>query len=468
VIGGGAKDMAKTTNIEAASFNTVRFRPGFNSRKVFAVMMVSLAVSAAYIAWFWYNQLYASPVELYHRTWQTAGDNYFEKADLSEWKKFEHCYDSKIKNDEDAVLYANKMLSTLGDPYTALHSKSELDRIAKLQQEKFVGIGVFLEQVKSTFDGKTLLAVKSLMPGGPAGKAGLKPGDAIISIDKHKGTNLTIEKLREIVSQRENKPTAVIVKRGLKNLSVVVRPSTVIRKDIELIPSNRRIAHIVIRNFMKKNTAEQAMKVLERTAHRRGIVLDLRDNPGGSVEECLKLATAFLNEGPLVTLKVREVGGGHFRQIYTAKRDCLELKKVDDRGKVLETKQLPRLRPIASKRPLIVLINNGSASAAEMLAAALHDNGRARLVGTRSFGKGIAQAGLPIANGTVLTVTCVHYFTPGGRFLGTGRAGFEKRKTEHRDEGINPDITVPDSLSTSMATSDPQMNMALKLLEQAG
>jgi carboxyl-terminal processing protease len=457
--------MTETSHTDKDGSAKPLFKRDFNSKKVFRVMMVSLVVAAGYIGWFWYHLIYASPVEVYHRTWQTARDNYFDRESLREWTRFEHCFDSKIKTDADAVLYANKMLKTLGDPYTALHSKDELDRLARLQNEKFVGIGVFLEQVKSAFNGKRFLAVKGLMPDGPALRAGLKQGDKILSIDGHKGTDLTIEKLREIVGKRENQPTLVVVERGHSKLSLVLKPLTVIRKDVELKRSDRRVAHIVIRNFMKKNTADRAMALLEKTAHRQAVIIDLRNNPGGSVDECLKLATAFIDEGPLVTLKVRQVGSGHTLNSYIARRHCIELKKTDADGNVMERKELPRLRPIAAKRPLAILINEGSASASEMLAAALVDNKRAVTIGTRSFGKGVAQAGIPIANGTVLSVTCVHYLTPSGRFLGTGKAGYEGKKWPVNSEGINPDIPVTESPEDTAAYRDKPLAAALRLFE---
>lgn len=460
--------MTKSLDMRTEEINRLRFKRGFDSKKVFTVMMVSLIVAAGYIGWFWYNLMYAGPVELYHRTWQAARDNFFDKDSLKDWKRFEHCFDKKIRNDNDAVEYANKMLATLNDPYTVLHGRAELQRIAKLQNEKFVGIGVFLEQVKSTLNGKRLLAVKGLMPDGPALKAGVKRGDEILSINGQQGTDLTIEKLREIVAERENRPTSVVVKRGALRKTLVLKPSTVVRKDVELQPSDKRFAHIVVRNFMKKDVADRTMQLLEKTAHRPAIILDLRNNPGGSVDECLKLATAFISEGPLVTLKVREVGGAHTFHSYSARPDYLELKKVDMTGKIIERKELPRFRPIADKRPLAVLINEGSASASEMLAAALRDNRRAVLVGSRSFGKGVAQAGIPIANGTVLTVTCVHYLTPSGRFLGTGKAGYEGVKSTTSSEGILPDFVVTEPHIDSSAYSDKPLAAALRILQAQG
>lgn len=421
--------------------------------RLFACMMVSLAVAGAYVAWFWYSQLYTSSVDLYHRAWRSAADNYFDRSALKNWRRFEHCYDSKITNDEDAVFYANKMLATLNDPYTSLHSAKELKLIAELQSERFVGLGVFLKTIKTAVGGKELLAVKSLMPGGAAIKAGIKPGDAILSINGVSSVGMSILELKQIARQRENKPTEVVVRRGKRKVRLLLVPQVVLRSNVELVKSNTGVAHILVRNFMNDNTADRVMCVLERTTHCKAIVLDLRDNPGGSVDQCLKLAGVFLKEGQLVTLHVRTIGGGHYRESCKLKPDCLERTKTDESGNVLEVTRQERLCPIAHGRPLIVLINGGTASAAEMLSAALQDNNRATLVGERSFGKGVAQAGLPIGNGAVLTVTCVHCFTPGGKFVGSGRC-------ENKDaEGIEPDVRI------AKGEGDAQLEQALRLVE---
>ncbi len=417
-------------------------------------VLASTLVAAAYVGYFWLDYLYATPVQLYHKVWQTTKDNYFDKAAVEKLNKFEHCYDADIKTNEDAIKYANKMLSALGDPFTALHSPTEMKLFAESQSEQFVGLGVVLKTVSLTPDRK-YLAVVSVMPKSPAVKAGIKPGDTIICINGKESAGLTVPELKEIAAKRVNQPTDFVVQRGKRKVRLQLVPEVLSRTNVELLSDDTQYAHIVVRDFLKKNTADKVMKVLEKTAHRRGIVLDMRDNPGGSVDECLKLASAFLKDGPLVTLNVRSGAAGHHREIYTLKPECIEVAVTDDNGKVVNVRKQPRLRSIASLRPMAVLINGGTASAAEMLTAALQDNHRALVVGTQSYGKGIAQAGMPMANGTTLNLTCVRYYTPSGRFIGTGKGGSKP------DEGIVPDEPID---SANHGNADPQLSRAVALL----
>lgn len=437
-----------------------RFKPttSINPRHRFLArfVLVSSLVAAAYVGYFWLDYLYATPLQLYHKVWQATRDNYFDKIAVRKLDEFEHCYDADIKTNDDAIKFANKMLSSLGDPFTALHSPTEMKLFAESQSEQFVGLGVVLETVSLTPNSR-YLAVVSVMPKSPALKAGIKPGDTITCINGQESSGLTVPELKEIAAKRVNQATDFVVQRGKRKVRLQLVPEVLSRTNVELISNDKQYAHIVVRDFLKKNTADKVMNVLEKTAHRRGIVLDMRDNPGGSVDECLKLASAFLKDGPLVTLNVRTGAAGHHREIYTLTPECIEIAVTDDNGRVVNVRKQPRLRSIAALRPMTILINGGTASAAEMLTAALQDNHRALVVGTQSYGKGIAQAGMPMANGTTLNLTCVRYYTPSGRFIGTGKGGSKP------DEGIVPDEPVG---STKNDSTDPQLARAVALLSR--
>ena len=440
-------------NLSSSRFQQLR---NSNHKFLARFVLVSVAVAAAYVAYFWYNQLFSSPIELYHRVWQSCEHNYYDKDALKNWSRFEHCYDDKIETEEDAILYANKMLSSLGDPFTVLRSPSELKQLAELQSEKYIGIGVLLEPITAHWNGTKYLAVVSVMPDSPALEAGLKPGDTILKIIDRESAGMTVAELKAIVAKRENQTTPVVVQRGKRKLRFNLVPKPVQLSNVELVPSAKSHAHILVKDFLKPNTAERVLKILERTARRHALVLDLRDNPGGSVDECLRLASAFLNEGKLVTLDVRSTAAGHHKETYWLRADCIEVVTTDDHGKYRKSRKLERLRAIAANRSMVVLINQDTASAAEMLAAAIQDHKRAPLIGTRSYGKGIAQSGLFMPNGTLLNITCVHYYSPSGKFIGLGR-----NQKPHFD-GITPDISVIDQRVDKKREGDLQLARAIE------
>lgn len=423
-------------------------------KPLWSFMLGSVVIATLYVGWFWLDYFFASPVELYHRTWKAALENTYDPSQLKNWSKFEHCYDNAIKTNKDAVFFANKMLSAIGDPYTFLLGPEEYLQQLKLQNGRFVGIGIMLKTVRGEGD-KQFLAVKSVMPESPALKAGLHANDTILSVADKDSTNMSGCQLQEILRAKANQAVNLVVRRGNRILRLCLTPADVRMQNVVLEPSNKDVAHIVIRDFVQIKTADRAMQILQKTAHRAAIVLDLRNNPGGAVEDCLKLATAFIAEGPLVTLRVRETGG-YYTETYTAKRDCLEVVRRSG-GKVVKVNRIERLQPIAANRPMVVLVNGNTASAAEMIAGALKDNKRSTIVGTRTFGKGIAQTGLAIANGTFLSVTCVHYFTPKGSFLGCGRGGKNKL------EGLQPDLHVADSIDKE---KDTQLLRAIQVVSK--
>ncbi|HEV2815534.1 MAG TPA: S41 family peptidase, partial [Solirubrobacteraceae bacterium] len=158
----------------------------------------------------------------------------------------------------------------------------------------------------------------------------------------------------------------------------------------------------------------------------KGIVFDLRSNPGGLVDEARLVASAFLEEGEIVTTRGRTVD----EQVYRATGD-----------------------PVAPKTPLVVLVDRASASASEIVAGALQDRGRARLVGTRTFGKGVFQSVVPLENGGAIDITVGQYFLPSGRNLGG--------KGTSPGSGLKPDVSAKDDPNTRR---DEALRRALDVL----
>lgn len=309
------------------------------------------------------------------------------------------------------------LVNSLDDPYSVyLDSKT----YAKLQEQirgSFGGIGI-LVGVQDHY-----LTVVKPFANTPAAREGIKAGDIITAIGDQKTKDMDTE-------------TAVNLMRGPVGSEVTLtilrdgetKPFTLEREEIsvptvegQMLPKENHIGYIVISQFTE-NTGDELVRTLGQLREKglKGLVLDLRDNPGGELGSTIKVADQFLGQGPIVHIDYR-VGRD---QTFDAEPDQLNL-------------------------PLSVLVNKGSASAAEILAGAIKDAGVGTLVGTQTFGKGIVQTVFPIDNGAGLKLTTARYLTP--------------KKQDIHKKGIAPDVVLDQE---SAAEEDKQLEKAVQLVRE--
>jgi carboxyl-terminal processing protease len=200
----------------------------------------------------------------------------------------------------------------------------------------------------------------------------------------------------------------------------------------------------------------------------RALILDLRGNGGGGVDLCLEIVSSMLDEVPLVSLRSRTTAGNFMTSKYILTGSDLTIEdQTEGQGKTESHSK--RMANAWGKKPIIVLVDQYSASAAEMVAAALADNGRAKLVGERTFGKGIAQLYFPMPMATCVSVTAGHYFTPSGRWPGDGKdlSDAQRATPEGKLRGIEPQYVVPAEKDLVYGEShDNQLQFALDLLKE--
>ncbi|MDO4671989.1 MAG: S41 family peptidase [Porphyromonadaceae bacterium] len=282
----------------------------------------------------------------------------------------------------------NCMLGNL-DPYTTYYTNDDKEEIDFMRTGEYGGVGATL---MARPDSSTMIV--SVIKGMPADRAGLKPGDILQSIDGKDCLSLPLPKVSESL---RGKPDTDIVVAALRNgkkkvfrfkrESVVVPPVSY----YGIVPSTD-IGYISINTFNDK-TFEQtknALISLEKTKHLKSLILDLRSNGGGLVSEAVKLANLFLPKGK----SIAQLQG----------RDNIVLQTYETTDS-----------PLFPKLPIVILINENSASSSEILAGALQDYDRAVIVGRKSFGKGVVQSVLQLPNGGVLKFTTSRYHTPSGR-----------------------------------------------------
>jgi carboxyl-terminal processing protease len=306
---------------------------------------------------------------------------------------------------------ALKGMLTRLDPHSDYMTERECRETAKEIAGHFSGIGIRMS------DTAGVPQVISPIDGTPAARAGLEPGDRIVAIDGHATDGIDLEHAAELLrGSPGSKVTLSILRDGKQPFPVTI---TRARIDVPTVTSKLEpngIGFLRISEF-DANTppaVKSAVTNLKRQAGGRlhGLVLDLRDDPGGLLKAAVAVSGDFLDGGTVVTTRGRR---GADDQTYSA----------------------PGHGDLIPGTPMIVLINSGSASASEIVAGALQDRHRATLMGTSSFGKGSVQTVIPLGNDGALRLTTALYYTPAGRSI--------------QGNGIAPDITVPVSKSEQAA-----------------
>ncbi len=286
------------------------------------------------------------------------------------------------------------------DPHSSFLTKDAYSELMLETKGSFTGIGIEI----TIKDG--ILTVVSPIEGTPAYEAGIEAGDKIIRIEDETTKKMTMfEAVKKIRGTKGTEVNLTIARKGEKE----PLEFSIVRDVIPLISvrSHRltpEIGYVRISTFQSKTTKDlaAALEALESKKDLRGLILDLRNNPGGLLTQAEKVADLFLDSGIIVSTKGR---------IGSQDRETEATKGEKSRN-----------------YPIIVLVNGGSASASEIVAGALQDNKRALVLGTRTFGKGSVQTILPLGEGNALRLTTARYYTPSGRSI--------------QLKGIKPDIEL--------------------------
>ena len=303
-------------------------------------------------------------------------------------------------------------VTDLEDRFSAYFSPKEYGQFQESLDNAFSGVGTGVRDVK---DG---LLIQKVYAGSPAQKAGLRVGDIVTAADGHRLAGLTVEKAIALVKGPEASKVTLTIRRGERTFK---RRLTRERISVPVVSTQlanaggTRVAYIALSTFGPRTAHVEMNEAIRRAKRRRakGIVFDLRDNGGGLVTEAQLIASMFIAKGPIVTTRGRAVPDRTLNAVG---------------------------QPVAGRLPTVVLVDGGTASASEIVAGALQDTKRAKLVGVKTFGKGVFQEILPLDNGGALDITVGQYFLPSGRNL--GGAGTK------RGDGLKPDVEVSDDPKT--------------------
>lgn len=286
------------------------------------------------------------------------------------------------------------------DPHSSFMTKEEHQDLLMETKGSFSGVGIEITLKDN------IIVVVSAIEGTPAYEAGIESGDKIVKIDEKSTIDMTIVDAVKSIRGEKGTKVKLTIMRGAseKPLEFVVTRSVIPLKSVRQFPLTPAIGYIRVSNFQSKTTEDlvAALNTLEKGEKLEGLVLDLRNNPGGLLSQAIEVSDLFLDSGVIVSTKGRD--GSQDMEVSAHKHS-------NER-----------------KYPIVVLVNGGSASASEIVAGALQDNKRALVLGTKTFGKGSVQTILPLSDGSGLRLTTARYYTPSGKSI--------------QVSGIIPDVEV--------------------------
>ena len=369
-----------------------------------AVALSTVAVTGAGIHLSQSQALIQSgPKETIDEVWQIINYQYVDKTfNNIDWSKVRQQYikNASYKGQEDAYKAIREMLGKLEDPYTRFMNPEEFKNMQIDTSGELTGVGIQISEDKKTGP----LIVISPIEDTPAAEAGILAQDLILKIDGNDTKGMNVNDAVELIrGERGSQVTLTIERNGQE------RDYDIIREKIEIHPVKAslkdtelgKVGYIRLTTFNEyaARDMQKAIKQQEQ-ANVVGYILDLRSNPGGLLYSSIDIARMWINQGTIVSTVDRQ---------GISDRESATNKALTD-------------------KPLVVLIDGGSASASEILSGALKDNKRATLLGTKTFGKGLVQSVRPLGDGSGLAVTIAKYLTPNG--------------TDINKAGIPPDVVV--------------------------
>lgn len=323
------------------------------------------------------NSIYANSI--YKTAWETINEKYYFKSKVN-LERWENKFENKIDDLDDAHNCINKLVRELDDPYTKFLSREKFQEEQDIINSTLTGIGVKLLNKKPI--------VLDVLAESPAEKEGIMPNDYILSVGDKSTNNLDGSQTADLIRGPVGAPFIVKLKRGEKVLTKTLRREELKFRAVSSRLLDNNIALIKIDSFLPANTSNLFKDEIIKYVSADGIIIDLRNNSGGLVKNAIEIADMLLKEGKIIsTVNLSKTINdfANSSQIYNSN--------------------------------IVILANERTASASEILISALKENKRAIVIGKKTFGKGLVQELVRLPDDTALQVTIAVYLTPNGTFI---------------------------------------------------
>ena len=371
-----------------------------------------------------------APIKLYDKVWRIIKSDYVDQHyNNQDWEIWRHRYDPYLETRAEAIIAIKTMVTSLGDRYTRFLDRKAFEEEKESIEAELTGVGIQIGLDKS---GQVIIIAP--IEGTPGSKADLRPNDLIVEIDGKNTSGLSIENAAKMIRGAVGTDVVLTVKRDKEKISKTITRAII---PIRSIPDGQAkiifddLGYIRLSTFISKDTVEELLDAMDNINDKaKGFIIDLRNNPGGLLNNAMVISDMFINDGVIVST-------------------------VNKNGYV---SSFNSRKIVSSNKPLVLLVNSNSASASEIFSGAVRDNGRAEIVGTTTFGKGLVQAINKLGDGSGVNVTIAKYLTP--------------NKTDINKKGIKPDHEVKlEKLDYDQSRGpwffDPNVKYGVRLPEDA-
>ena len=322
-----------------------------------------------------------APQRLYINCWRTVRNEYADKTmNMQDWSRWRNRYLKQIKTIDDAEVAINTMLASLNDKYSRFLITDSYIQEKEILDSKITGIGLIFNQV-----GENLI-VEYVLENSPAERNGIFQGDEIISINGYKASEISVDKYLLSNEIKRNKYITIVLKRNDEIIEKRIKKAEIRLKTMKYDISDDNIGIINVATIMGEKAILDFLDIINATNDTKGIIIDLRNNYGGIVSNAIEMANYMLDDEQIVTIS----GKNSRLEIYASKEN------------------------IFKKKPIVIMVNKNTASAAEILAGTLKDNLDAVIIGENTYGKNAVQQVIPMSNNTGLIITSYKYILPKG------------------------------------------------------